>query len=80
MEFNVVIGLEMHVEMNTKSKMFSSAPVSYVAPSNTCLSLLDMSFPGTLPSVNKQAVVNAIRLSHALHMEISDVLTFERKN
>lgn len=80
MEFNVVIGLEMHVEMNTKSKMFSSAPVSYVAPSNTCLSLLDMSFPGTLPSVNKQAVVNAIRLSHALHMEISDILTFERKN
>lgn len=80
MEFEAVIGLEIHVEMKTKSKMFSSGPVSFGADPNTNVNVVDMAFPGILPVVNKQAVINAIRVSHALHMSIDDTVIFERKN
>ena len=80
MEFEAVIGLEIHVEMKTKSKMFSSGPVSYGEDPNTNVNIVDMGFPGVMPVVNKQAVINAIRVSHALNMSIDDVVMFERKN
>ena len=80
MEFEAVIGLEIHVEMKTKSKMFSSGPVSYGEDPNTEVNVVDMGFPGVMPVVNKQAVINAIRVSNALHMSIDDVVMFERKN
>lgn len=80
MEFEAVIGLEIHVEMKTKSKMFSSAPVTFGDEPNTHIAPLDMAFPGTLPVVNKQAVINAIRVCHALHMTIDNELWFDRKN
>ena len=80
MNFEAIIGLEIHVEMKTKSKIFSSAPVSFGDEPNTNVAPLDMAFPGTTPTVNKQAVINAIRVSHALHMSIDDELWFERKN
>ena len=80
MNFEAVIGLEIHVEMKTKSKMFSSSPVSFGNVPNTNVTPLDMAFPGAMPVVNKQAVINAIRVSHALHMTIDDELWFERKN
>ena len=80
MEFEPVIGLEIHVELKTKSKMFSSAPVSYGKEPNTQCAPLDMAFPGTLPVVNKQAVIDAIRVCHALHMRIDHELHFDRKN
>ena len=80
MEFEAVIGLEIHVEMKTKSKMFSSGPVSYGEDPNTKVNIVDMGFPGVMPVVNKQAVINAIRVSHALHMSIDDTVMFERKN
>lgn len=80
MNFEAVIGLEIHVEMKTKSKMFSSSPVTFGDDPNTNIAPLDMAFPGTMPVVNKQAVINAIRVSHALHMTIDDELWFDRKN
>ena len=80
MELRAIIGLEIHVEMNTKSKMFSDAPVSFGQLPNTQVSAFDMSFPGTMPTVNKQAVINAIRVSNALNMTIDNVLMFDRKN
>ena len=80
MEFEPVIGLEIHVELKTKSKMFSSAPVVYGKEPNTQVAPLDMAFPGTLPVVNKQAVIDAIRVCHALHMKIDHELHFDRKN
>ena len=52
---------------------FGDEPNVHVAP-------LDMGFPGTLPVVNKQAVINAIRVCHALHMSIDNELWFDRKN
>ena len=80
MNFEAVIGLEIHVEMNTKSKMFSSAPVKFGVEPNTCVAPFDVAFPGTMPTVNKQAVINAIRACHALHMTIDHELWFDRKN
>ncbi|NLN80611.1 MAG: Asp-tRNA(Asn)/Glu-tRNA(Gln) amidotransferase GatCAB subunit B, partial [Erysipelotrichia bacterium] len=65
MKYKVVIGLEIHVEMKTRSKMFSSAPVEFGAEPNTLVSVNDLGFPGTLPAVNKQAVINAIQVANA---------------
>ena len=80
MNFEAVIGLEIHVQMKTKSKMFSNAPVSYGAYPNCEVTLLDMAFPGTMPVVNMQAVINGIRVANALHMSIDNELWFDRKN
>ena len=80
MNFEAVIGIEIHVEMKTKSKMFSSSPNYFGASPNTLVSPLDMAFPGTMPTVNKQAVINAIRVSNLLNMEIDHTLYFDRKN
>ncbi len=80
MNFEAIIGLEIHVEMKTKSKMFSSAPINFSDAPNTDVALLDMAFPGTMPVVNKEAVRNAIRMCNALHMNIDHELWFDRKN
>ena len=80
MNFEAIIGIEIHVEMKTKSKMFSSGKVSFGEEPNTCVRPLDMAFPGTMPIVNKQAVINAIRVSNALNMKIDHELWFDRKN
>lgn len=80
MEFEPVIGLEIHVELKTKSKMFSNGPVLFGAEPNTLVVPLDMGFPGTMPVVNKEAVIYAIRVSNALHMKIDHELHFDRKN
>lgn len=80
MPFEAVIGLELHIEMKTKSKMFSSGPVSFGSLPNTMTLPTDLAFPGTMPVVNKQAVINAIRVSNALNMSIDNELWFDRKN
>jgi len=80
MNFEAVIGIEIHVEMKTKTKMFSASPNRFGATPNTLVTPLDMGFPGTMPVVNKQAVINAIRVCNALHMEIDQELHFDRKN
>lgn len=80
MEFEAIIGLEIHVQMKTNSKMFSSAPVTFGYEPNTQADINDLSFPGSMPTINKQAVINAIRVCNALHMEIDDTLLFDRKN
>lgn len=80
MNFEAVIGIEIHVEMKTKTKMFSSSLNKFGALPNTLVTPLDMAFPGTMPVVNKKAVINAIRVSNALHMQIDRELWFDRKN
>jgi aspartyl-tRNA(Asn)/glutamyl-tRNA(Gln) amidotransferase subunit B len=80
MNFEATIGLEIHVEMKTKSKMFSTAPINYGSEPNTEVAPLDMAFPGTMPRLNKEAVRNAIRVCNALHMTIDHELRFDRKN
>lgn len=80
MNFEPVIGLEIHVQMKTKSKMFSGSPNSFSHSPNSEVTPFDMAFPGTMPRVNKQAVINAIRVANALHMDIDPLIRFDRKN
>lgn len=80
MNFEPVIGLEIHVQMKTKSKMFSGSPNSFSRLPNSEVTPFDMAFPGTMPRVNKQAVINAIRVASALHMTIDPNIRFDRKN
>lgn len=80
MNFEPVIGLEIHVQMKTRSKMFSASPNGFSHDPNTQITPLDMGFPGAMPVVNKQAVINAIRVANALHMTIDHTLYFDRKN
>jgi aspartyl-tRNA(Asn)/glutamyl-tRNA(Gln) amidotransferase subunit B len=78
--FQVTIGIEVHCALNTQSKMFSCSPVNANAPVNTLINEVDLGLPGILPSPNKMAVVKAIQLATALHMEIDHTLKFDRKN
>lgn len=77
----IVIGIEVHVSLNTKSKMFSNSFNSHTNPPNTLVNEVDLAFPGTLPTVNKAAVEKAIILADALKMEINyKNIQFDRKN
>lgn len=80
MNFEAVIGLEIHVEMKTHTKMFSYAPIKFGSEANTNTTYLDLAYPGSLPRLNKQGVINAIRVCNALHMRIDHNLQFDRKN
>lgn len=80
MEFEPVIGVEIHVELKTKSKIFSQAPCTFGEEPNSQTVLFDWAFPGTLPIVNKEAVSYAIKICTALHMRIDHTLYFDRKN
>jgi aspartyl-tRNA(Asn)/glutamyl-tRNA(Gln) amidotransferase subunit B len=80
MEFEPTIGIEIHVQLKTKSKMFSSAPCTFGAAPNTETVPFDLAMPGTMPVVNKEAVVYGIRVCSALNMDIARTLYFDRKN
>ncbi|WP_338044343.1 Asp-tRNA(Asn)/Glu-tRNA(Gln) amidotransferase subunit GatB [Mycoplasma nasistruthionis] len=78
--FETIIGIEIHIELKTKTKMFSPAPIDFFAEPNTHAHQIDLAYPGTLPQVNKQAVKYGIALAKALNMQIDDELHFDRKN
>ena len=78
--FEMLIGIEIHLELNTKTKMFSAIKNDFYAEPNTLVSPIDLGYPGTLPTVNKEAVIKAIKLAKALNMEIDNELHFDRKN
>ena len=80
MEYEPVIGIEIHVELKTKSKMFSPAPCSFGEAPNTQTVPFDLAMPGTMPVVNEQAVVYGIKICSAMHMNIARTLYFDRKN
>jgi aspartyl-tRNA(Asn)/glutamyl-tRNA(Gln) amidotransferase subunit B len=76
----VVIGIEIHLELNTKTKLFSHAKNDFDSLANTNATVIDLGYPGTLPSLNKEAVVKGIKLCKALKMKIDHELHFDRKN
>jgi aspartyl-tRNA(Asn)/glutamyl-tRNA(Gln) amidotransferase subunit B len=78
--YKVTIGIEVHTQLNTKTKMFSSSKNSYDAPTNTLINEVDLALPGTMPQPNKEAVIKAIQLANELNMEIDTNLRFDRKN
>ncbi len=80
MEYDVVVGIEIHLELNTKTKMFSGAPYKFKQEANTCTNEVDLALPGTLPCLNKEAVKKAVALCSALHMDIDTLVKFDRKN
>ncbi|GKQ43127.1 aspartyl/glutamyl-tRNA(Asn/Gln) amidotransferase subunit B [Companilactobacillus sp. RD055328] len=80
MNFETTIGLEVHVELKTKSKMFSSSPANFGADPNTNTNVIDFGFPGTLPSVNKEGYRLGIMTALALNAEVEKHTHFDRKN
>lgn len=80
MHFETVIGLEVHVELKTDSKMFSPSPAHFGAEPNSNTNVIDLAYPGVLPVVNKRAVDWAMRAAMALNMEIATESKFDRKN
>ncbi len=80
MEYEPVIGIEIHVELKTKSKRFSSAPCNFGQAPNSQTVPFDLAFPGTMPLVNKEAVSFAIKVCQALNRKIARTLYFDRKN
>ena len=79
-KFEPVIGLEVHVELSTKTKMFSSASNIFGADPNTAVTPVCLGLPGSLPVVNKEAVRYSISLGLALGCEIAETCRFARKN
>ena len=80
MNYDVVIGIEIHLELKTKTKMFSGAPYAFKSEANTCVNEIDLAFPGTLPCVNMEAVKKALEACMALHLDIDPLVKFDRKN
>ncbi len=80
MDLQVVIGLEIHVQLATRSKMFSGASAAFGAAPNTQACLVDLGFPGTLPVVNREAVAMAAKFGLATGGRIAEHSVFARKN
>jgi aspartyl-tRNA(Asn)/glutamyl-tRNA(Gln) amidotransferase subunit B len=80
MEWEVVIGLEIHAQLATKSKIFSGSSTAFGAEPNTQASLVDLGLPGVLPVFNQEALAMAVKLGCAIDAEIGKVSVFDRKN
>ncbi|MCW5589187.1 MAG: Asp-tRNA(Asn)/Glu-tRNA(Gln) amidotransferase subunit GatB [Legionellales bacterium] len=80
MEYEAVIGLEIHVQLNTQSKIFSGASTQYGAKPNHQACAIDLGLPGVLPVLNQEAVRKAIKLGLAIQGEIAKRCVFARKN
>jgi len=79
-EYTLVIGLEIHAQLQTKSKMFCGDAVLFGQEPNTLTSAISLGHPGTLPVANKKAVEYAIKMGLACHCEINKLNFFDRKN
>lgn len=80
MEWETVIGLEIHTQLRTKSKIFSGASTAYGAEPNTQACAVDLGLPGVLPVLNKEAVHMAVKFGVAINAEITPRSIFARKN
>ncbi|MBA2648531.1 MAG: Asp-tRNA(Asn)/Glu-tRNA(Gln) amidotransferase subunit GatB [Legionella sp.] len=80
MDWDIVIGLEVHAQLKTKSKLFSGAATTFGALPNSQTCFIDAGLPGVLPVLNEQAVVMAIQVGLAIGADINDGSVFERKN
>jgi aspartyl-tRNA(Asn)/glutamyl-tRNA(Gln) amidotransferase subunit B len=80
MQWETVIGLEIHTQLATRSKIFSAASTAFGAPPNTQASLIDLGMPGVLPVLNAEAVRMAVRFGKAIGAEVAPRSVFARKN
>ena len=80
MQWETVIGLEVHIQLATRAKLFSSSPVVFGAPPNAHASAIDAALPGTLPQLNEEALDMALMFGLAIGSKIDKVSLFERKS
>ena len=80
MSWETVIGLEIHVQLATKSKIFSGAATAYGADANTQACAVDLGLPGVLPVINEEAIRSAVKFGLAIDAQIAPHSVFARKN
>ena len=80
MEWETVIGLEVHVQLSTASKLFSGTSTAFGAEPNTQANIYDLAMPGTLPVLNQEALRMAVKFGLAIDAEIGKKSVFDRKN
>lgn len=80
MNFETIIGIEIHCELKTHTKMFSAGVVSFGEQPNSCVNEIDLGMPGTLPCLNQKGVELALRACMATNCQIDPLLKFDRKN
>mgnify|MGYP005653684551 FL=1 len=79
-QYEVVIGLEVHAQVSSQSKLFSTSSTKFGAEPNTQVSLVDAAFPGMLPVINEYCVKQAIKTGIGLKAKINNRSVFDRKN
>src|ERR1700678_1659500 len=79
-DWEVVIGLEIHAQLATKSKLFSGSATAYGAPPNSQADLVDLAYPGVLPVLNADAVRMAVKFGLAVGARVAERSVFARKN
>ena len=79
-EYEVVIGLEVHAQVLSESKLFSTSPTKFGSEPNTQVSLVDAAFPGMLPVINEFCIKQAIKTGIGLNGKINKKSIFDRKN
>ena len=79
-KYETVIGLEVHAQLLTSSKLFCGDSITFGAPPNTQVSPITLAHPGTLPKMNRQAISHAIKMGLACHCSIEKNNYFARKN
>ncbi|MGA0347366.1 MAG: Asp-tRNA(Asn)/Glu-tRNA(Gln) amidotransferase GatCAB subunit B, partial [Alphaproteobacteria bacterium] len=79
-DWEIVIGLEVHAQVSTASKLFSGASTEFGAEPNTQVTLVDAALPGMLPVLNKKAVEQAVLTGLAINAKVNKHSVFDRKN
>ena len=80
MNFETIVGLEVHVELKTDTKIFSPAPAHFGAEPNMNIHITDLAYPGVMPTMNTRAIDFGMKASMALNCEVASVMHFDRKH
>ncbi|MBU1061800.1 MAG: Asp-tRNA(Asn)/Glu-tRNA(Gln) amidotransferase GatCAB subunit B, partial [Candidatus Omnitrophica bacterium] len=80
MTYETVIGLEVHLQLKTESKAFCGCSTDFGAPPNTQVCPVCLGFPGSLPVLNRQALILAAKVAISLNCQIAKLIRFDRKN
>ena len=78
--YKTTVGIEVHAELKTKTKIFSNSANHYGKMANTCTNVIDLGYPGTLPTINEEVIKLGLRAALVLNCEINKHMHFDRKN